>query len=222
MHLHWSLKVTTPPIVPPADLQAMKLYLRVDSNFEDQTIQDLICAAGAYAEAETGRTALQTTYRMMLDRFPLTPGLEYIAGMPALPVPPVTNRWPLDPSAWAIFIPRAPLVSVASLQYLDPSGTLQTWASDQYNVDSDSEPGRITATIGTSWPAVQFGPGAVQIAFTAGYASSQALPSSFNQAIRMLVAHWYANREATNPLAQRDVPMGVDALLGHARVEWEW
>lgn len=222
MYLHWSCRVVTPPTQDAIDLAAMKLYLRVDGNYEDQTIQSLIGAAKEYVEGQTGRAMVQTGYRFMLDRFPLTPGLEYQAGMPAIPVPPVTNRWPLDPSAWALMVPRSPLISVQSIQYIDANGDTQTMSPSIYQVDSDSEPARIIPVQGQQWPATQFGPGAVTILFNAGYASPDQVPPAMAQAIRMLVAHWYVNREQVIDGRFGPTPNGVDALCAQARVMWEW
>ena len=42
-------------------------------------------------------------------------------------------------------------------------------------------------------------------------------PSSVLQAIRLLVAHWYVNREAVAPGVMAEVPYGVKAMLAPYR-----
>lgn len=38
-------------------------------------------------------------------------------------------------------------------------------------------------------------------------------PPALQQAVRMLIGHWYENREATSPEGIRSVPFGFDELV---------
>lgn len=53
------------------------------------------------------------------------------------------------------------------------------------------------------------------VEFTAGY---ETVPADLLHAIRLIVGHLYANREATTEAALSTVPLAVDAILGRYRV----
>lgn len=54
-----------------------------------------------------------------------------------------------------------------------------------------------------------------KITFEAGY---DAIPDDLLHAIRMIVGHLYANREAVSTVAMHDVPMAVESILNRYRV----
>lgn len=55
----------------------------------------------------------------------------------------------------------------------------------------------------------------VKVEFDAGHDS---VPEDLLHAIRMIVGHLYANREAVSTVAMHDVPMAVEAILNRYRV----
>lgn len=58
------------------------------------------------------------------------------------------------------------------------------------------------------------------ISFTAGYGAPQDVPATLRQAILLLIAHWYDNREAvTIGAAGAALPMAVDALIAPSRLQ---
>ena len=61
------------------------------------------------------------------------------------------------------------------------------------------------------------------IRFVAGYGDdSESVPDQFAQAIRLIVGHWYENREAvqdTRRLEIMEIPMGATDLL---KVDRNW
>ena len=58
----------------------------------------------------------------------------------------------------------------------------------------------------------------VAITFTAGFGSAADVPAAIRQAMLLLIAHWYDNREAvTMGAAGYSMPMAVDALLAPYR-----
>lgn len=193
-----ALKVITAPATEPVTLAEAKLHLRVDSSAEDTLITMLIVAAREMAEMKTGRQLMTATLRVTLDQFP-------------------SQVWCNDGSGFslpgnAILLPRSPVTAVTSIKYADSAGVLQTIDAANYAVDLDSEPVRITPASGSVWPCPIDQIGAVQINFTAGYASAAAVPSSIKQWILMLVGSGYAQREsfATRGLS---VPPFLDGLL---------
>lgn len=59
------------------------------------------------------------------------------------------------------------------------------------------------------------------ISFTAGYGARQDVPATLRQAMLLLIAHWYDNREAvTIGATGAALPMAVDALIAPSRLQW--
>lgn len=219
---HLAVKITSGPSSEPVTVAEAKLHARVSLNDDDALIADYITAAREFCENYTGRAAMSTTYRMVLDQFPLIPNSQFAPGNPNALTPQVNNTWPLSPNLWAILLPRAPLVSVTSIQYYDAAGVLQTMDPALYIVDSDSEPPRLAPITGGYWPPTSLRPGAIQVTFQAGYATASAVPMSMKLAIRQIVSHMYENREAVSSLSMNSVPLSAMSLLDSIRVHYFW
>ena len=63
-------------------------------------------------------------------------------------------------------------------------------------------------------------PGAVTLTMVAGYGAAADVPYSIRQAILLMVAHWFVNREAASPVSLKELPLGVAALLSPYRRTW--
>ena len=212
------VKTITPPAAEPVTLAQAKAHLRVDWTDDDSYITTLIAAARRYCEVSAKRTFVNTVYAMIDDGFPFS-------------VNPINRQirqfygqfqtaqgavFPgvLALNAGVIQFPRAPLVSVQSVQYLDANGTLQTMPSSSYIVATGS-PGRMQPTFGTIWPVTLPVISAVTIEFTAGYGpDATTVIESDQQAVLMMVGHYYENREAVAQGTLLPVPMAVEHLLG--------
>ncbi len=85
------------------------------------------------------------------------------------------------PCDGVIWLPKAPLVSVTSVSYVDPAGATQTWSSALYTVDAPSGPkarvGCIVPNYGEIFPATRDVVNAVTIRFVAGYGAASAVPA---------------------------------------------
>lgn len=174
----------------PVTLEEAKRQCFVTSNSDDGLIDRLIKAARAYAENETWRA--------------ITPG-EYLAFSDGFP------------DSGEIEIPRPPLISVEKIEYRNTDDQMVTMDESDYEVDKLSEPGRIRPV--NSWPSTKRDSyNTVQITYKAGYAENNA-PEGIKHAILMMVKHFYDNPEAvvvnTGSVQVNEVPLGVDALLGH-------
>lgn len=184
-----SLSLTTAATENPLTLEEVKAALRVTSDDEDAYIGALLAAATRYVETATARQLVTATWTMGMDCFHPT-----------------------------ITVPKPPLQSVSSITYVDTSGTTQTLSASLYQVDTASLPGRIIPAYGESWPSTREVLAAVTVVFLAGYGGASAVPDELKLAIRMLVGHWFENRE---PVAVgnivSDIPMSVEALLSHYR-----
>lgn len=206
-------EVFTPPSGEPLTLEEAKVHLRLDPGHahpEDALVTELITAARERCEVETSRAFVTQTCDLFLDTFPFGGGFLLRR---VREVGDVGAGW--LPSSQAIRVPRPPLVSVASVAYLDDAGDLVTIDPSNYRVlASRTAPGRIEPAIGYSWPATQPTSDAVQVRFVCGYGAASAVPIAVKHAIRLLVAHYYENREATAVGARlEELPEGVRALL---------
>jgi len=191
-----SLELQSAPAVEPISLDEAKAHLRVDSSDEDDLITSLIQAAREYAEEFLGRALITQTWDWYLDDFPSSDSVP-------------------------LYVPKPPLQSVMSIQYVDSNGDTQTWDSSEYDVDVKSDPGRIAPAYGESYPDPRDQLNAVTIRFTAGYGDSASdVPQRIRQALLLILGHWYENRAEVviggGSVVQ--VPLAAQALLWQDRI----
>jgi hypothetical protein len=208
---------TTPPAAQPVTLAQAKSHLRITWTNDDAYVTTLIAASSQYCQVLAKRTFVNTGYTMVDDAFPFTMGSsnrqirqfygQFQGGQGAV-YPGV-----LALNSGIITFPRAPVVSVQSVVYLDANGVTQTWSPSNYVV-TPGAPGRMSPTFGTIWPVTLPVIGAVSIQFTAGYGpDGTTVVESDQQAVLMYLGHLWENREAVG-VAMSECPMGVVALLG--------
>jgi len=134
----------------------------------------------------------------------------------------ITQTWQLTLDEWGsmITLPRPPAASVTSITYTDTDGAEQTLAADQYTLASEALPGYILPAWGVSWPSLRDVPENVVVTYTAGFGDAAAnVPETLRLAVKMLVAHWYENREpAVIGTSAGSVPFTVAALVAPYRV----
>lgn len=154
---------------------------------EDPTLNALIAVARQAVEVEMERALITQTWDWFKDAFP----------------------------SGDFEVPKPPLGSVTSIKYRDTNGDEQTWASANYNVDTDSAPGRIEAAYGVSYPSTRAMNNAVTVRFVAGYGDAGDVPESIKQAMLILIAHLYEKRELTegSNVTPVVIPFSVATLL---------
>lgn len=200
-----TLKQTAAPTEEPVSLAMARLHCRVDGAEEDALLGTLIAAARQWCESWTGRALCTQTWRLSLDRFPLTRG-EGLAQR---------EQWGDAPGTGGVIrLPRPALIAVTAVEYVDTAGVLRTLAADQVLVGADEEPARLTPAYGLIWPVPRWQADAVRVTYTAGYGAAAAVPEAIKQAMLLLVGHWYRNREAV-ALGTTSTPVqfSVEALL---------
>lgn len=196
-----SLAITSQPATEPLSTAEAKSHLRVDISDDDTLIDSYVKAARLLVERAVNRQLITATYRLKMDDFD-------------------DPRYAVD--SRSIVIPRAPLQSVSSIQYLDTDGSTQTLASSKYTVYTDSLPGRIVLNQSEVWPAVQQQTwNTVTITFVAGYGNAASdVPETLRSAIRLLVGHFYENREAAVVgMSAKELPLSVKSLLATEKVQ---
>lgn len=174
----------TPPATEPITLEDAKAHLRVTSAAENDLIDSLIAAAREYAESYTKRALITQTWKLNFDEFPSK-----------------------------FDIPKAPLISVSSIKYLDDTGTEKTLATDQYRILIPSfEPGKITPAFNVSWPSTFWVEDCVTVEFIAGYGDASKVPKTIKTAMKLYVEHFFANRSGGS------IPSAIDNILYSSKV----
>jgi uncharacterized phiE125 gp8 family phage protein len=131
------------------------------------------------------------------------------------------NRFP-ESSAGALTLPAWPIDSISQIEYINESGaTVSIDENSEVQSSFASTPAFILPLPGEEWPATQ--PDrvdAVSINFTAGYGPTSAtVPHRVKQAIKLLVAHWFKNREAVlTGTISKELELAVHSLLNQIRV----
>ena len=166
------LSLKTAPTVPVVTTADMKSYLKVDTLIteDDTLIASLVKAATSKIE-KLARIAL------------ITQTFEYY----------------LDAIGNKIELPRPPLQSVTTFQYYDESYTVYTMPASLYVVKAFAiaDPGFILRLKYESWPVYTDGGCGILITYKAGYGdASTSVPDDLITALKMIVAHWYDNRES--------------------------
>ncbi len=187
-----ALKLITPP-APIVTTAEIKKHVRAEYFTDDDGyLEACIAAATDHIDGKDGwlgRALGTQTWDLVLDKFPSD----------------------------GIRIPLPPLQSVTYLRYVSPDTGLETdlTVNTDYLVDVYSEPGWIMPGA-NGWPAIMDTINAVRVRFVAGYTT---LPPAIKQAIMLLAAHYYENREAVTMDKPTELPRSVDALL-YPRRNW--
>lgn len=156
------------PALEPLSLAEAKLHLRLDGSDEDALVQSLITTSRAHIEAALGLALMTQGWRLVLD------------------------AWP---EAGVIDVPLAPIRAVTAVRIATAVDGIVAIEPSSFVLDQSGRPPRIGVRPGVVLPpAARLA--AVEIDLTAGYGDRAAdVPAPIRQAMRLLVAHWYENRE---------------------------
>lgn len=186
------LSVTVAPASEPVTAAQAKLQAKVDYSTEDSLIAIYIQAARELVEKKMGIALLPQTIQEKHSAWPLATRLNPYR---------------------AIRLHRYPLRAVSSVGYLDENGDAQVLDSSTYVVSGTSYPPMIAPANGQEWPDVLEQVGAITITYTAGYDDADSVPADIRQAILLIVADWFDNRE--NAVHERMT--AADAILLNRR-----
>lgn len=210
-----SLTFTIEPIM----LSEAKQQARIEYPDEDALVAGLITAARLYCETALKQSLMTQQWVLYLDSFPSAGGLYNRAIREIWPslgsLPSGLGFYPgmLPNSTGVIDIPKSPIKSVDSVQYIDNYGVLQTYAPSSYNISLGSQ-SRIQPQYSHVWPISRPTIDSVQITFTAGYgATADKIPDNIKAAMKLYVAGWFENREHIAQSGYMVVPATVDMLL---------
>lgn len=197
-----ALKLVTPPSTDPITLAEAKAHLNVNFTNDDALIAKYIRAAHMSIVYDLGRTLSPATWDLVYDSWP-------------------TDN---DPEG-GIQIPMPPLISVESVNYIDPTTELEVpLAQSGYEVDTISDMGFVVPA-STGWPLIFETINAVRIRFIAGYPDMDSppvsgVPESLQQAVLLLVRDMYDFRGSLVPGVVTRIPEVVRRLTDPFQVYW--
>lgn len=169
------------------DLAAAKQHLRVEDDSEDTLIGMYLASAVALVETLTGKLLAPKEFT------------QVAAGFPS------------DRAPYALKLYKGPVSAITSIEYDPGDGSAPAVLADFRLVEGVNA--ALLPAYGQSWPATLDGPGTVRVTGTAGYADGET-PAELDQAVRMLVGHFYANREAVGGAASSsELPLAVKSLI---------
>ncbi len=182
--------------VPPAALpmSEFKTHLRLGTGFSDgdiqnQLLESFLRAAISAIEARTGKVLIERTFSWTLAQW------RDVAGQR---------------------LPVAPVVALLSLRLRDRADEEETVEPDHYRLERDTHR-PVVRPGGAVLPVIPLG-GTVEITFVAGMSADWAgLPADLAQAVLLLAAHYYENRNET-ALGGGCMPFGVTSLIERYRV----
>jgi len=187
---------TAPPAKEPLDLQSLIEWQRLPCSADEPEpgLPGLLAAAREQVENRTGLSLMTQQWRLTLDRWPSS-------GIVRLP------RGPL-------WLGGSPVALAVAIAYTDADGGAQTLDAADYLIDAESRPPRIMPAYGLSWPSLRAQMNAVRITYSAGVDDPDDVPQTLRTAIRMLLAHWYENREVAITDGQpRTFPLHIEQIL---------
>lgn len=181
---------TAAPITTLFTAADMREYIRIDDSAEAQNtlIDKLIDAARQKIEHDTGRLLLAQTWEV---------GLMY---------------WPRQDY---IQLPNMPATAISGFTYVTGAGT-QTYSNTNYALNNQDRSQRATVVRkAAAWPTDTLVYPGIRITYTCGYTT---VPTPLQQAARMLITHWYENREAVlastiYKAEAAEIPLGYAELI---------
>lgn len=160
-------------------LAEVKAQMRVDADWtdEDTLITSMLTTAQNKLENRYGWALLRQTRMQLMDAFPS--GTD-----------PMTVQFP-------------PIAAISAITYVDEDGATQTWSATEYQTSFASVPANTLLTFVEIRPAYDYeypdirstDINPVRIQYTCGYDGAANIPEEIKHAIKLLVSHWFENRE---------------------------
>jgi uncharacterized phiE125 gp8 family phage protein len=187
------VKQTTTPAIP-ITLAAVKDHLRIEQSetVYDTELTSLIRTAQEWIFATCHLSLTMAEYEISFDKFPC-------------------GRDPLK-------LPLYPIINIIVAEYEKPDGTIGAVEPQE---DFIQAPSVLVPQPGEEWPEVkQEKIGAVRIELEAGYgATESSVPELAKHLIKLLIGHWFKNREAVvTGTISKEIEIAADNLMKLLRV----
>lgn len=205
-------------IAAPTDdlftVDELKSMLRITSDSNDMLLASYRDAAVEYVEGVCGCSIMKQQWQLGLAEFPyweerITRGRDSY-----LPRP--------------ILLPRGPLISLESIDFVDSNGASQKYTDGV--VDDLSKPPAIYPPYGLVFPIARYDANSVKVKYTTGmgWNGTEATPDkvmeTIKMAVRFLVAHFFENAEPVPiDVSVVKLPYSFEAMLWASRVwRFDW
>lgn len=208
------LTLLTAPALEPVGETELMAHLRLNSELEAGLLHGHIRTARHLIESWTGRALISQSWRWFLDAWPQSREEGWWDGVHQGAIGGTASRF--------IELPKAPLRSIDSVVLFDDADVQTVWSAGNYFADIAGTPGRMMLRQGAVPPNGGRAANAIQISFTCGFGDAPGdVPAPIRQAVMMLAAHYFENREALAGLGSGGaalLPLGVQALLAPYRL----
>jgi uncharacterized phiE125 gp8 family phage protein len=203
MNLRQQLIVS--PVLEPVSVDELRTHTVIEDTHDDGYLQALIIRARRRFEKNTGRLLVSQTWECAFDQLPRI-----------------------------IELPKTPVQTVDSISILNSDGSYTELLSSTYRVIKHGLLTQIMPLPNLQWPCLSVvAPDAVVVRYTAGHASPVESGAYINretifdagsyslaiQAIMILCADWYLNREDTAPIQLYPAPNAYSAICTELSVE---
>ena len=171
-----NLQTITPPSGEPLSLADAKAFARIGSDHDDGLVGQLLAAARARVEAETGMALMRRTLRLKLSDWP--------AG--------VVDRG-------GLCLPRHPAAGLVAVRLTD--GDTSEDVTHRFEIEVGLSPVLRPVPFGAwVWPMSihQW----IEIDWEAGFGDAEDVPEDLVQALKIIVAHGFEHRDASDWRAQ--------------------
>ncbi len=175
-----ALICVNPPLVEPVSLAELKDMLRMDQGdtSQDDVLTTLNVAARSWCETISQRRFVQQTWRLLMDFFPGYVDMKMAGQKVSSPFVSGANAV-LVGIRYAVVLPFPPVQALAAFTYQDANGNVAdmmngaptTPSAWNFVSDLQSQPARLTPLFGQMWPVARVVVNAVQMTYTAGYAT---------------------------------------------------
>lgn len=166
----------TPPSGEPLPLADAKAFARIGNDIEDGLIAELIAAARARVEVMTGLALMRRTLRLTL------------------------NEWPLGVlDKGGLRLPRRPADSLIAVRLTD--GMTSEDVTDQFDLEPGFSP-RLKPASGKGWVWPRSIHEWIEIDWLAGFPTAEDVPEDILHVLKIIVAHEFENRDASDYRAQ--------------------
>lgn len=171
-----TIETLTPTGGEPLSLADAKAFARIGGNHDDSLISQLIAAARARIEQMTGLALMARSLRLALREWPLG----------------VLDKGGLS-------LPQRPAISLIAVRLTD--GETEEDVTTCFELETGIAP-RLTLAPGQGWVWPRSIHQWIEIDWQAGFASAEAVPDDLVHALKIVVAHEFENRDASDYRAQ--------------------
>ncbi len=185
-----SLTLINPPANEPISVSEIKDHLRILNDDNNDDLSGLGVSARHALEARSGFAFLPQVWAYQTERQGQTD----------------------------IVLPITPVLEINALEIVHDDGSLEAIDRDHFRVELGSVSRIRLNQYSLASQVVNFSPrDHIKITFTAGHRSIGDIPPELRHAIRILIAHFYENRESASQSRVYSIPRSIDALLAPYR-----